>query len=193
MPSSSLNSDKIVSPNLYLYLILIPKNYFIYRMRQPIFIIALLLLPMAALTQEAQITYERSAPPVVDSTYYISHAWLRPIYLRNSQEKIKMLNWKGYLRPEAKAKFEPYSMARQEIALAEIDSRKATLWSWGVIGIGLTSSAYFWITRSTGQYRYAVDLGMSILLVGVAIPVFYHSQRFKKSQQKAVEYLNRRQ
>jgi hypothetical protein len=84
-------------------------------------------------------------------------------------------------------------MARQEIALAEIDSRKATLWRWGATGIGLTSTAYSWITRSTGQYRYAVDLGMSILLVGAVVPVVYHSQRFKKSQQKAVEYLNRRQ
>lgn len=163
-------------------------------MKQRTTIIALLffLLPLVALAQQTRGA-GTTTKSTTDSAYYISQRFFQPIYLVKGEEKMPMLGRRGFVKPEVKAKFEPYPNAYREILLSERHSRKTAAWGWVGLGIGAAGSIYSIASTRNGQYNEAIDITGTVLLLGAAVTVTYHCILALDSRKAAVDYLNLRQ
>ena len=163
-------------------------------MKQRTTIIALLalLLPLVALAQQTRGA-GTSPKSAADSAYYISQRFFQPIYLIKGEEKMAMLGRRGFVKPEVKAKFEPYPNAYREILLSERHSLKTAAWGWVWLGIGAAGSIYSIASTRNGQYNEAIDIAGTVLLLGAAVTITYHWILALDSRKAAVDYLNLRQ
>jgi hypothetical protein len=150
------------------------------------------LLPLIVLAQQEQVA-GTTTKSMADSTYYISQRFFQPIYLVKGEEKIPMLDRRGFVKPEVKAKFKPYPNAYREILLSEQYSRKTAAWGWVGLGIGAAGSIYSIASTRNGKYNETVNIAGTVLLLGAAITVTYHMILTLDSRRAAVDYLNLRQ
>ncbi len=166
-------------------------------MKQFTTIIALFffLLPLVAIAQQSRISTGTTITPLAaDSAYYIEQVVFRPVTLWRGEEKMPMLNHRGFVRPEVKAKFEPYPNAYRELLLSERHNRKSLFWARGSLLVGTTALVYLLATiNKDAKYENAVLYGGALVTSGLAVTTYYHFGKAIKSRRKAVDYLNVRQ